>query len=191
MTLSLSEDVLVFPGILSASAITANTVTSSGGFVGGLVGNVTGNVTGNLLGNIIGNVTATSGSFSSFSSTGQTELGSVAEVINLKTGAFGSVIHDFATGAIWYHTGVTGNFTVNLINVPTTNNRATGVTFIIEQGVNGFIPNALTINGTAVSIRWVAGSTPVGTALKTEMVSFSMQRVNNGWLVTGSLASFG
>ena len=191
LTISLANDYLIFPGTITASAITANTVTSNGGFVGNIVGNVTGDVIGNVTGNIVGNITASSGTFQTLTSSGISTLGTIAETINTKTGAFGTVIHDFSQGAIWYHTGVTGNFTVDLIQVPTTTNRALGITFIIDQGSNGFIPNALRINGTSQTIRWVSGSTPVGTALKTEMVTFAMQRVNNAWIVTGSLASFG
>lgn len=182
---------ITIPGIFSAGAITANTISATGGFNGSLQGNVVGNVVGNLTGSIIGNIQSTVGTFTTLISTGLNEVGGIGEIINTKTGAFGSVVHDFSTGAIWYHSGATANFTVALINTPATSNRAIGITLLLQQGSNPFIATALTINGSTTTMRWLSGTVPTGTANKLDMQSFTFMRISNSWIVTGSLVSFG
>ena len=186
-------DSVTIPGIFTAAAITADSITSLSGFAGDLLGNVTGNVTGNISGSLtLVNVTATNGTFASASVSGLTAIAGMSEALNVKTGAFGTTTYDFVTGAIWYHTGVTGNITAALVNVPITEGRALGITLLIQQGASPFIVNALTINNSDIgSIRWAYGQTPTGFANKLDMISFTLVRLNSAWVVTGSLTSFG
>jgi hypothetical protein len=192
VTYKLTDDVTI-PGIFTAAAVTAESIRSTSGFAGDLLGNVTGNVIGNISGSLtLNNVNATVGTFTSISIGGLASISAMSEIANLKTGAFGTTSYDFATGAIWYHTGVTGNITAALVNIPTTEGRALGVTLLIQQGANPFIVNAITINNSDIgTIKWAYGQVPTGFANKLDMISFTLVRVNSAWVVTGSLTSFG
>ena len=191
ITLALT-DPAVIPGILQAGAITANTVTSITGFVGTLIGNVTGNVTGNFSGNLTAtSVVATIGSFTNITSTGLATVGRLSEIVSTKTGASGSVVHDYSVASVWYHSAVTGNFTVSLLNVSTATNRALALTLFISQGSISYISNGLAINGTTVNINWANNVLPTGNANKLDMISFTFLRLNNVWTATGSLVTYG
>lgn len=110
-----------------------------------------------------------------------------------KTAATGTVVHDFSTGAIWYHSSIASNFTVNLINVSTTTERAQGITLVLAQGVSGFIPNAIQINGSAQTIKWANGTvpTPSSGAGKVDIVTFSILRISTpAWVVAAQLLPF-
>lgn len=80
------------------------------------------------------------------------------------------------------------NFTVNIINVPTDNNKAITITVIVTQGATGYIPNALQINNVSQTIRWVTGNQPVPTSSsgKLDVFSFTLIRSNNSWIVLGN-----
>lgn len=110
-----------------------------------------------------------------------------------KTAATGTVVHDFSTGAIWYHSSIASNFTVDLINVSTTTERAQGITLVLAQGVSGFIPNAIQINGSAQTIKWANGTvpTPSSGAGKVDIVTFSILRISTpAWVVAAQLLPF-
>jgi hypothetical protein len=113
------------------------------------------------------------------------------EVINTKTGATGTVEHDFSTGAIWYHSSLASNFTANFTNVPTTNDRTINVILVLIQGATARVPSALQINGGAQTINWQDNVTPVGNSNKRDIISFSLIRTSNNWLVLGSLSTYG
>jgi hypothetical protein len=115
------------------------------------------------------------------------------EVYNAKSGATGTVAHDFTTGAIWSHETMAANFTANFTNMPTTTGRTIVCTLILLQGSNAYIPNAVQIDGVSQTINWQGGITPTGTANKKEIVSFTFIRSASGptWYVLGSLTSYG
>ena len=113
------------------------------------------------------------------------------ETINLKTSATGVVAHDYTQGGLFYHTSVSANFTANFTNVPTTNDRVNNFTLIIIQGASAYYPNAVQIDGSAQTIKWVDSTTPTPSANKTEIYSFSLIRTGSAWNVIGSLAVFG
>jgi hypothetical protein len=112
-------------------------------------------------------------------------------VLNTKTGATGTVDHDYSTGAIWYHTSLADNFTANFTNVPTTASRAISIVLVLIQGATSYIPNVVQIDGTPVTINWLAGVTPAGNVNKKDIVSFTFTRIASSWTVFGSLSSFG
>ena len=112
-------------------------------------------------------------------------------MINSKTGATGTVEHDFSTGTIWYHSSLAANFTANFTNVPLTNDRTINVVLVLIQGATARIPNALQINGSAQTINWQDNVPPVGNNNKKDIVSFSFIRNSNNWLVLGSLSTYG
>jgi hypothetical protein len=113
------------------------------------------------------------------------------EKLQTKTGATGTVTHDYSLGALFYHSSISANFTANITNVPTTNDRSIVVSLILNQGSTAYIPNALQIDGSVQTINWVGGSTPTPISNKKELVSFVLIRVSNSWSVLGSVTTYG
>jgi hypothetical protein len=124
---------------------------------------------------------------------GLTTLTYTSEKLNTKTsaGSAGTVTHDLSTGSIFYHSSISNNFTANITNVPTTNDRAIGVTFILAQGGTAYMANVLQIDGATQTIKWVNNSTPTGTANKVDIVGFSLIRTGSSWLVLGQYSTYG
>jgi hypothetical protein len=121
---------------------------------------------------------------------GLTTFYETTEVINTKTGATGTVVHDFSTGAVFYHSSLSANFTANFTNVPTTNNRSITVALILDQGATARIPTAVQINDAAQTIQWSGGTTPSGTNNYTDIVNFTLIRISGAWTVLGSLSTY-
>jgi hypothetical protein len=126
-----------------------------------------------------------------FTISATTVLQQTSEVCNTKTGASGIVTHDFTTGAIWYHSSSSSSFTANFTNIPSTNNRTTVVTLIISQGGTAYVPSAIQINGVAQSVNWLNSTAPTGNSNKIDIISYTLIRVNSGWIATGSLSTYG
>jgi hypothetical protein len=122
---------------------------------------------------------------------GLTTLTYTSEKLNTKTSATGTVTHDLSTGSIFYHSSISNNFTANFTNVPTTNDRAIGVTLVLAQGVTPYMSTALQIDGSAQTIKWVNNSTPTGTASKVDIVGFSLIRTGSAWTVLGQYSTYG
>jgi hypothetical protein len=129
--------------------------------------------------------------FTSPTFTGTTTLQQSTELLNTKTGATGTVTHDFSTGAIWYHSSISANFTANFTNVPTTADRAISVVLILVQGATPYIPNAVQIDGAAQTILWQDNTVPTGNANKRDLTSFTLVRTGSTWTVLGSLSTYG
>lgn len=130
-------------------------------------------------------------SIANLTTTGLATYQQTTDVVLTKTGATGVVAHDLLTGAIFYHSSIAGNFTVNLTNVPTTNNRTLVVVLVLEQGSTPYIPSALQIAGSAQTINWAGATVPLGNASKKDVVSFTLLRVGSAWTVLGSLGTYG
>jgi len=122
---------------------------------------------------------------------GLTTLTYTSEKLTTKTSATGTVTHDLSTGSIFYHSSISNNFTANITNVPTTNDRAIGVTLVLEQGVTPYMSTALQIDGSAQTIKWVNNITPTGTASKVDIVGFSLIRTGSAWTVLGQYSTYG
>jgi len=124
---------------------------------------------------------------------GLTTLTFTSEKLNTKTsaGSAGTVTHDLSTGSVFYHSSISNNFTANFTNVPTTNDRALGVTLILAQGGTPYMSTALQIDGSAQTIKWVNNTTPTGTASKVDIVGFSLIRTGSAWTVLGQYSTYG
>jgi hypothetical protein len=114
----------------------------------------------------------------------------IIEDMAVKTGATGTVTHDFSETSVWYHTSPAADFTVNFTNVPTTNNRSTSVALILVQGATAYIPSAVQVGGAAQTILWQGGLEPIGTSDGTDVVSFTLIRSSSTWSVIGSLTGY-
>ncbi len=135
---------------------------NDGGSFGGTAG-LTFSKTANLL-------TAVNAQFNGLST-----LTSSTEVVILKSGATGTVTHDFNTGVNFYHTSPAANFTANFTNVPTTSsNRSFIFTLAIVQGATPYMPTAVQVNGTPMTLNWLNGSAPSGNANKIDLVTFAL-----------------
>ena len=135
---------------------------------------------------------ASSGSYISPTLTGTTTIQALSEVVTGIVGATGTVVHDYATaGSIFYHTDVASNFTANFTNMPTTNGRSYLITLIVIQGNTPYIPNLVSVDGVSQNIYWGDNVQPAGTALKREFFAFTLLRINNAWVITAGVTSFG
>lgn len=104
--------------------------------------------------------------------------------------AAGTVEHDYSTGHIFYHTSPDLNWEVNLTNLTLDNGYATTVTIIIEQGISGFYPSALQIDGVPQTINWQGGSVPTPSSSRTDVVTFSILLNSGTYTVLGQLVGF-
>jgi hypothetical protein len=96
---------------------------------------------------------------------------------------------DYTTGNIYYvNTAPSANFTLNLTNVPTGNGYSISVTVVVTQGSTGYIPNAVSVDGTSQTLKWTTGTapTPTSTAGKLDIFSFTLIRRADAWIVLGS-----
>lgn len=109
----------------------------------------------------------------------------------LTTGTISSNVFtaNFSSSSVFYvTTAPAANFTVNVTNLPTTNNRVTVVSLFVIQGATGFIPNALQIGGAAQTIKWSGGVAPTATsgAGKVDVFTFTFIRRGSAWEALGT-----
>ena len=192
---------VIIPSKLISTNSTASTSSLTGSFVatGGMgvakdvwIGNTLRVATQTSINNTtIGATTPSSGSFTTVTVTGVATFAETTEVLATKTGATGVVAHDFTESNIWYHSSILANFTMNLTNVPTTNDRAIQVSLVLIQGATGRLANVFQIDGVAQTIRWANWATPIPQANKYEVQTFTLIRSGSAWTVIGSLTSHG
>jgi hypothetical protein len=122
--------------------------------------------------------------------TGLSLLGN-SEVISTGVIATASVVvYDYSLSSLWYHATASSNFTANFTNLPTTNNRVLSASIVINQGLNGYIPNIVQIEGVTQSVKW-PGGTQSGTSYNLDIVTFNFIRTSGTWTnVIGQVASF-
>jgi hypothetical protein len=114
------------------------------------------------------------------------------EAFTTLTGSSGTVVHNWLSqGAVYLHSSITTNFTANITNLPTTNNRSYVVVLNLQQGSLPYYANAVQINSSAATINWINGATPTPAANKFEAESLTIYRIAGGWTVVGQYASFG
>jgi hypothetical protein len=94
----------------------------------------------------------------------------------------------WTAGNIYYiGTAPSANFTIDLTNVPTDNDKTLSLNVLVTQGSTGRIPSAMNINGSVATIRWAGGATPAGTnsAGKIDIFNFTLIRTGSAWIVLG------
>ena len=173
----------------TGAAITAGGMSISQNlYVGGTLN--TGGAAG-INGTPFGSVTPSTGSFTTLTATGLTTLAETLDVTLAKSGATGTVVHDFSTGRVWYHSGIAGNFTVNLTNVPTTDNRQIEVSVYLSQGSTAYYASGFQIDGVAQTIRWSGYEPPTPRAYTVEIQTFTLVRSGGAWTVYSATTSAG
>jgi len=142
----------------------------------------------------IGNPTFTSASTIDFIAPDGIRLENVLktnEVITNETGVTGTVNHNYSGGPIFNIISPAANWTANITNIPTTDNRATNTAFIITQGVTPYVPNVVQIDGVTQTVKWIDNVAPSGNANKTDVITLSMIRSGGSWNVLGSYVNYG
>lgn len=120
---------------------------------------------------------------------GLTTIGESTEVLSTGTISANVFTADFSTSALFYvTTAPSANFTINVTNLPTTDNRVTVLSFFVIQGATGYIPNALQIGGASQTIKWSGGSapTPTSSSGKVDVFTFTFIRRSSAWEVLGT-----
>jgi hypothetical protein len=122
---------------------------------------------------------------------GTLKIQQVEEALVLKTAATGSVTHDWSTGATFHHSSIAGDFTVALTNMPTDANKVYTVRLILMQGSTPYYGNALSVNGSGVSIAWQNNATPSPAGNKREIETLTLFYTGSTWSAMGAYTSFG
>lgn len=139
-----------------------------------------------------GTVTApTIVSDTALTSTGLTTLGEIAEILNTGTISANVFTANASNGNVFYiTTAPSANFTINITNLPTTDNRVFSFSFFVIQGATGYIPNALQIGGASQTIKWSGGSAPTATsgAGKVDVFNFTVIRRSSAWEALGDVS---
>lgn len=123
--------------------------------------------------------------------TGVLSIQETQELVNAVAAPTTTQVFNWTTGAIFYVTGITGNFTANITNLPLTANRSYVVAFVLVQGGTAYMLNALQIGGGATTIRWNNAVAPTGTANRWEIVSFVLIYTGVSWIAIGNFTSYG
>lgn len=123
--------------------------------------------------------------------TGKLVVNSLAETFAENSSPSGGVVAvNTTTGGVWYEQAPGADYTVNLTNLATDNNRVQTIAIVVEQGSTAYMPTALQIAGSAQTINWKDGSAPTGTANGYDIVSFTVMRRSSTWIVFGSASSY-
>lgn len=175
--------------VLTVTSTGANLVSTGTANLGNLV---TANyVAGTLTTGAQPNITSI-GILSSLTVTGAMTYGLSIDNLAIKTGATGVVTHDVTQGGSFYHTSPVSNFTANFTNVTLSDSKATVVALIIVQGATPYVPTTMQINGQTQTVKWNLGSTnPVGTASKTDIISYTIVKISGFWTVYGQYTYYG
>jgi hypothetical protein len=82
---------------------------------------------------------------------------------------------NFNSGAIFYITGMTSNFTATFVNVPTSTNYVMATSLILVQNITtAYVVNSVNINGAVRPIRWAGGTTATVTTSRTDVISITL-----------------
>lgn len=114
----------------------------------------------------------------------------VQERFSTITGATGVVSHNCDNGHIFRHTSPSADFTADFTNLGLSDDYATTITVVIEQGATARIVNAVQIGGSAQTVSWQGGIVPSGTDNGVDIISFSILDLGSSYLVLGQLVDF-
>ena len=186
-----NDDVRVTSGTSSTDTTTGSIITSGGIGVSGDL-NVGGILNaGGLDALPIGTVTPATANFSNLVVNGVLTNTSTSETATPINSASGTVTHDYNTNNTFIHNSISGNFTANFTNIPTTDGTVITITLILNQGSTGYLCNAIQINGTGETLNYANSTTPIPTADRTEIQTFNLIRSGGSWTVTTGLITLG
>jgi hypothetical protein len=96
---------------------------------------------------------------------------------------------DYSAGNIFWTTSTpSAAMTFQITNAPTTDGRVFTVNVLVTQGTTGYIPTTLTLNGSAVTIKWAGGTapTPTSSSGKIDIFTFNIVRRASAFTALGS-----
>ena len=99
--------------------------------------------------------------------------------------------YNYNTGTVYYTTGRSSNWQANFSNVPVVENSVVVFTIIINQGGTGYYPSTVTVNSASSSILWANNVTPIPSANKKEIATFTIYYKGSSFIVLGNLSSYG
>jgi len=141
---------------------------------------------------ITGSSLTSIGTLSSLTVSGRTDVAEVREVVSSVSISSGTLTCNYNDACVFYvssMSGVSGNFTVNVTNVPTDNNYAITISIIVNQSSTGYYPSVLQVAGNAQSIKWVNDTAPSVNASKIDIYNFTLIRISGSWVVLGSASN--
>jgi hypothetical protein len=194
-TLTASGAVTVTSGTAASSHTTGAAVVTGGlGVSGAIFGNSTLRANGAVTFASTLDVTSTATFSGDVSIGGSLIANEIVEGVTDVAVSTNTYNVDYTNGNIFYATTAptSGDFTLALTNVPTTNGRVTSVTLILPQGATARRPsgNSITINGTPALVNFVGGnSSYTPTASKTDIFTFTILRRSSAFTVAGSVSA--
>ena len=142
---------------------------------------------GTVDGTTLGATTASSGAFTTLSSTGSTTfkaLVTAGETTTVSaTAATGTINYDVLTqGVLYFTSNASANWTVNVrgnsgtsLNTLMAVGETRTITFLVPQGTTAYYQSAFTIDGSSVTPKWQLGVTPSsGNASSIDIYVFSI-----------------
>ena len=114
----------------------------------------------------------------------------VEEKFATTNGATGVTALDCSTGHVHYLTAPAGDITANFTNLNLTQEYATNLTVIINQGATPYEVTAVQIGGAAQTIEWQGGSAPTGNANGIDSFSFTILNDGGSYVVLGQMVDF-
>lgn len=114
----------------------------------------------------------------------------VEEKFETTTGATGVTALDCSKGHVHYLTGASGDITANFTNLTLTQEYATNLTVIINQGGTPYEITAVQIGGAAQTLNWQGGSAPTGNANGIDSFSFTILNDGGSYVVLGQMVDF-
>jgi hypothetical protein len=97
---------------------------------------------------------------------------------------------NWTNGSTYYLTGLTGNIALTVTSLPTTANQKYKMTFGLVQGATGYYINALTLNSTSVTIKFLGGTAPTATGNIVATQTFTFYYIGSTWTATSQLTNF-
>ena len=104
-----------------------------------------------------------------------------------------AVAYDYTsdTAQVFFMQAQNGNWSFNISNLPTTNDRSYTFVFITNGNTPGY-PNVLTVEGTGIAIRWAGGSAPTpSTGGDEDIFTLTLVRRSNNGGTTPAWFAFG
>jgi len=170
---------------------TTDSLTIAGNVTGSNFAVNGGNITTTQTTLFIGGATTTGSFPGSVAVDGRSTLSALTERMVPSVGGTGTTSYDLSVANIFYVNGPAGDITANFTNVPTSNNRVITPTIVLSQSATARIVSAVQIDTSPVTINWVNGVTPTGTASKQDVFGFSLIRSGSAWKVLGQMTSYG
>ena len=123
---------------------------------------------------------------------GLLEYGKNRQYVTMINTPSGTIAYNFNDTNFWYGTNPPlGNWTANIINVPTDNMFTYELNILTFQQTASGLPTSIQINGSGQTIYWQNNSTPSPSSLgRYDLITYYVTRLSGAWYVRGMRTSF-